>query len=1041
MAGAPPNGGDIMLTRPLSLTLALGLLAILSVSLRAQEPILGASYPALSADGKVLAFVYRGDIWTVPVEGGRASRVTIHTAYEYRAQFSPDSKWIAFTSTRDGGYDVYVVAAEGGKPKRLTFHSERDYVTDWTPDGKQIVFLSTRNGRFYNMYTVDVESGRVVKLVDDPWMSDLAGRLSPDAKTMATMRGASPYGRKRYDGSGNYNIYGVDLGTKLFRQLTRDPHQEMWPNWSPDGQRIYYVREKDGVLNLWVMNADGRGQRQVTRFDEGRVYWPNSARDVEMVAFEHMGRIWVYEPGTEPRAVDIIAPSDDKVNKIENLTLRTADEVSPSPDGKKLIVMTHGDLFLIKNAEKGGEAEQLTNTVYREGGVVWSPDSSKIAFTASKDGLLNAFEMDLKSREIIRLTEHEGVDEDLSYSPDGKRIYMCRGPFGLDVVWVPSGGGKETALGLGEGINDFVLSPDGVWIAYSKDDLFGSADVWIREVDGGEAHNVTQYPGNNVNVQWSDDGKLLAYASSRTDEYAIYKLPLEKEKTKFDDEEEEKPEKGEEAKEKENGKNDEEKPPTKIDFDDIEYRSARLTSLPNTTPGFGMTPDGKTVYFSANPAGTPAIYSVPTRGGQPTVVSQGEMAPGFAFTKDGKKGYYLSRGRVKYVKPGGTGEVGFTAYKKHDVQAEIAQMFQEAWWGIKTYFYDANLHGVDWDWVYERYQPIAATCYPKEELYNVVTQMLGELGGSHLGIWGGAGDVPATGLTGALYDTSHPGPGAKVLSVLKRTPTDKEESRIEPGEYIVAVDGEKVRHSEHLHELMERKAGRTVVLTVAATPDGEGREVKMKPISPTEWTDLFYRNWVEERRRIVEERSGGRLTYIHIKAMDRASLARFERELFGHAQKFDGVVLDVRFNGGGRIHDDLLGILRLKVHAYERPRGHTEKAAQPFRRWDKPAVCLINEASYSDAEIFPSGFRYLRMGKLVGVPTNGSVIGTYNIRLIDGSTTFRLPVTGWWTADGVNLENGGVEPDLYVPVEGEFINNGRDIQLEKAVDTLMRELK
>jgi tricorn protease len=368
-------------------------------------------------------------------------------------------------------------------------------------------------------------------------------------------------------------------------------------------------------------------------------------------------------------------------------------------------------------------------------------------------------------------------------------------------------------------------------------------------------------------------------------------------------------------------------------------------------------------------------------------------------------------------------------------------MFDEGWRLLREQFYDEKMHGVDWDAMREKYRPLIEHVAAKEDFYALVSMMLGELNASHLGIGGPTVSGPETAYLGVWFDPEHRGPGVKISAVLKNSPADRDESRLNVGEFILAIDGVEVSNNEQIWDALADKAGRVVELLVNDKPTKEGaRTVKIKPINRGQWSNLLYEDWVEKRKRMVDEWSNGRIGYIHIQAMSQSELRKFEREFYAEVVgKKEALIIDVRFNGGGRIHDELLSILKRRLYALEQYRG-TPPFTQPFQVWQKPTVVLINEFSASDAEIFPKAFRDLGLGKLVGVPTYGGVIGTYNVTLIDGTTFFRVPVTGWRTLDGVNLENYGVKPDILVEHSPEDNSNENDLQLKMAVELLLKEL-
>jgi len=1021
------------------------------------EPARFLRFPAFSPDGKQIAFSYMGDIWVAPAEGGKAIRLTVHPAHDIRPRFSPDGKWIAFNSNREGNYDIFLMPATGGRPKRLTYHSADDILGDWSPDGRWIVFSSNRDHRFAQIYLLEVEMGYVRRLTSDETNLH-SPTFSPDGRYIVFCRGGTSWWRKGYRGSANSEIWRLPItidGDRISagkpERLTYYEGNDWFPMVSPDGT-LYFVSDRTGVFNIWRMLFNGtrdKGQgtreakvEQVTNHAD-RVLYPNLSRDGKFIVYEHDFSLWVVPTkGGEPKRLTIFAPSDEPQNRLQRLTLTSqATEFALSPDGKQIAFVVRGEIFVV-NVEKGGEAKRITDHPYRDFDIDWSPDSRKLAFISERDGNREVYIVDVRTRELRRLTNTpDAAESNPEWSPTGNYVAFVRGPFGQQLCWVDVNTGEEKVVVEGPFIGEFAWSPDGRWICFNRRDPANNVtDLYIVPWNGGEPVNVTRMPYWNGSVVWTKDGKNIVFRSNRTDDNVdIYVLPLERPKEKLDEEEGESEKKSQERKEGEK-----KLPEVKIDFTDIHKRIRRLTTTVFNEGSFAVSPDSKTVVFVATPVDQPEIWSVPLEGGSLTRLASGVSASQLQFSPDGNRIYFLSTGgTIRYLtRPAGSlGSVNFTARLIVDRVVELQHMFDEGWRLLKEQFYDEKMHGVDWNAMREKYRPLIEHVAAKEDFYALVSMMLGELNASHLGIGGPTVSGPETAYLGVWFDPEHLGPGVKISAVLKNSPADKDESRLNVGEFILAIDGVEVSNNEQIWDALADKAGRVVELLVNDKPTKEGaRTVKIKPINRGQWSNLLYEDWVEKRKRMVDEWSNGRIGYIHIQAMSQSELRKFEREFYAEVVgKKEALIIDVRFNGGGRIHDELLTILKRRLYALEQYRG-TPPFTQPFQVWQKPTVVLINEFSASDAEIFPKAFRDLGLGKLVGVPTYGGVIGTYNVTLIDGTTFFRVPVTGWRTLDGVNLENYGVKPDLLVEHSPEDNANENDLQLRAAVDLLLKEL-
>ena len=1074
-----------MRSRLLASLLALALFAAPSVA-QDTDPFM--RHPAVHPDGDRIAVSYQGDLWSVPVGGGTPERLTIHEAYEGEPRWGPDGERIAFTSDRYGNDDLYVMDAAGSTPERLTYHSTGDAIGGWTPDG-QLLFTTRRTYAQAEwsdeIYTVDAEGGTPDRRLD---AVGSAPRMSPDGRFIAFERGYNDITKKGYEGPADRNVWVYDTENDTYTQVTTYAGNDHTPVWT--GPRtLLYVSEQSGAYNVHRLSLTDQGAAEgapeaVTTYEDDGVRSLSASRDGSVIAFERQTSVFVMEDGGDPRPLDVTVPSDYRFSPTEKMQMTDgARDYAVSPDGEQVALVLRGELFLMQNETGEPRTTRLTDHSYRDRGVAWMNDST-LVFSSDRAG--NQYDLyrltsadpehpgdlyDALQHEVTRLTNTPESERVLAMAPDRSRVAFRRGAMtgygeGQLITAAVSDGTIEDETVLAEGWNaptDVAWSPDSDWLAYSQNNLNFNSDVYIHAADGSTGPvNVSQHPKGDSDPVWSPDGSKLGFVSNRSgNDDDIWFVWLEEEDW-------EKTERDWEALEDEDASDaessgDDETPEVEIDLDNIHDRLERVTALPGGEGDPVIAEDGDTFYFVGGRDAGPAdydseadLYSIQWDGSERTRVTEGDVSPyAVRLSPDYSQIFFAHSGGQLARVPVESNELerlSFAASMTVDHEAERTQIFDEVGRALGQGFYDPNFHGDDWQALLDEYRPRAMEASTAQDFQTVVNRMLGELNASHMGYYAGDRAETQDERTGRLGVELDPVEnGVEVQRVVPRSPADREASTLREGDVITAVDGQSVTEAGNLYRLLEGTVEEMVLLSVTG-PDGAERTVRIRPTG--DLGDELYREWVENRKELVEEYSDGRLGYIHVEGMNWESFEHFERELYASGHDKEGLLIDVRYNGGGWTTDYLMTVLNVRRHAYTVPRGATDNLQQnhtqfrghypfgerlPYAAWTKPVAALANENSYSNAEIFSHAFKNLDHGTLVGQPTFGAVISTGGAGLLDGSYV-RMPFRAWYVYQtDKNMEHGPARPDIQVENPPGIKAEGEDPQLRRAVQALLND--
>ncbi len=1052
-----------------------------SASVEAQTKLL--RFPAINGDR--VAFTYAGDIWTVPAAGGVAVRVTAHPGLELFPVFSPDGNHIAFTGQYDGDEQVYVVPTSGGVPQQLTFYpaggprAERwgyeHQVYGWTPDGSRILFRSGRDGWSIsrtNLYTVAAAGGPAEAL---PMPRAGSGAFSPDGTQIVY----SPQFRdfrseKRYSGGTANRLVIFDLEANDAVPIPDRERAQRDPMWI--GDLIYYNSDDDGIFNIYSYDPRSGERRQVTRFDTWDVRWPSADPAAGRIIFEKAGELRILDTGTDQvTPLSIYVPHDGLHTRPSRLAVgRQVAGFGLSPSGERALFTARGDLFTAP-IEEGPTRNLTSNSRYHDKAAAWSPDGRSIVFISDRTGEEELWLIAQDGRgEPEQLTRGgEAMRYSPRWSPDGSRIAFSDKNGKLWVLTMDDRRLTEVTEDPRGTIGDYTWSPRDNHLAFSMADRRGYRAIQIWSAGDGQVRQVTDGFFGESNPAWGATGEYLYFLSNR--EYApqlsrvewnfagnrntrIYALslrndvphpfPPRSDEVRIDE--------GDEAR---SGSAATADGPLRIDFDGIARRAAPVPVAADNYSGL-MANDGHLFY-----AVTGASYYGRASDTRPSLKvfnlsdrnesTLAEGIAGYTMSADGKK--ILVREGPNFVlydarAGGGSSRKTVSTADMHVdrvPQDEWAQIFDEVWRRYRDFFYVENMHGYDWEAIGEQYRPLLADVAHRSDLNYLISEMISELAVQHAYIAGGDWDQPArpsVALPGARFELDPASRRYRISRILSghneepgyRSPLTEVGVDVSEGDYVLAIDGEELRPDEDPYRLLRHKADRPVTLTVNSRPEIRGaREVTFQPV--TNEQSLVYLDWVEDNRRRVEEMTNGRVGYLHVPDMGAPGIAEFIKWYYPQVHK-EGLVIDVRANGGGNVSSMLIDRLSRELLATGFSRNDDYPTTYPRGAvFYGSMVTILDENSSSDGDIFPAMFREAGLGPLIGKRSWGGVVGITNRgTLIDGGTV-NVPEFGFNSVTGEYIIEGyGVDPCIEVDQDPIAVIEGRDPQLERAVQEVLR---
>lgn len=1057
----------------------------------------------ISPDGSEIIFTYKGDIYKVAAGGGSATRLTSQPSYESKPVWSPDGKSVAFASDRNGGQDIYIMPAAGGPARRLTFNSAAETPEAFTPDGKSVIYSAAiqnparsavfPTGVMKELYQVSVAGGRPQQLLGTPALSV---SYLPDGKSFVyqDVKGFEDEFRKHHTSSVTRDIWKYDAATGTHTNLTARGGEDLNPVVSPDGKNIYFLSERNGgTMNVWKMPVDAPADvTEVTDFAVHPVRFLSQGANGTM-AFTFDGEIYTLVPGqSQPRKLTVDIVTDD-TDEPERLRVSSADEAAISPDGKQLAFIKRGEVFV--TSSEYSSTKQVTHTPENESDLIWGKNSRELYYTSARDGHYNIYiakiarpeDPNFSNATLIAekaLFPNDGVDRTMpSLSPDGKQLAFIEDRDKLAVMDLKTKKVRRLTDGStypsrSKGFKAH-WSPDSKWIAidYVQPEHQPYGDIAIINVPTGKLTKLTETGYFDENPRWVMDGNAILFLSERygmrnhaswgseydvmltflnkdaydryrlsSEDYTLLKEVEKSAKKKKDKDSDKKDKKKDKKKGKEKEKDDADAEADNedlldIDLSDLATRTVRLTPSSADITDATLNKDGQKLYYMAAFEKGYDLWCVDLRKKDAKIVSKLNSAPaGIEMDEDGN--LYLISSSVKKFDPKTekVKSISISGTMELDPAKEREFMLRYVYNEEKERFFRTDMNGADWDMLYEAYRKFLPHINNNYDYAEMLSELLGELNVSHTGgrYYSPAAKEPTASL-GLLYDLTYTGPGLKVDEVVAKGPFDKAKSTLRPGAVIRSINGVELTADTDPLSLLNGLSNKKTLVSFVNADGTPGDEVVL-PISSGAFNELLYRRWVRQRQADVDRLSGGRLGYVHIRSMDDESFREIYADMLGKYINREGIVIDTRWNGGGRLHEDIEVLFSGKAYLTQDVHGRPT-SDMPSRRWNKPSIMIIGEANYSNAHGTPWVYSHLGLGKLVGMPVPGTMSSVNWVRMQDPTLVFGIPVTGFRTAEGYYLENTQLEPDVKIANSPETVVTGEDQQLEKAVETLLNELK
>ena len=1053
----------------------------------------------ISPDGREIAFAYKGDIYKVATTGGKAVRLTTNDAIEGQPSWSPDGLQIAFSSNRYGSDDVFVMPSAGGSARRLTFNSSAETPWGFSADGKDVLFSASiqdpaksalyPTSAMTELYAVPAAGGNIRQVLGTP-AEMVAFDKTGKRMLYQDRKGFEDEWRKHHTSSITRDVWVFDVATGKHTNLTAKAGEDRNPVFSPDGNTVYFLSERNGgSMNVYSFPFSTPATvTALTHFKTNPVRFLSVSNN-GLLCYTYDGEIYTQKNGSEPAKVAIDIVRDDEDIPASLSFSSGATSASVSPDGKQVALTVRGNVFV--TSVEYGTTKRVTETVEGESDVNFAPDNRTVAYASERDGYWNIYTAKIKRKDDLNFPNATLIEEEAvlpadtidrqfpRFSPDGKELAYIENETKLMVVNLATKAVRQItdgSLWYSFGFN-YSWSPDGKWftlevISHHHDPY---SDVAIVKSDGtGKIINLTESGYFSMSPRWVLGGNAVLFLTDRYgmrshaswgslndvmlafmnkdayDKFRLskedYDLLKELEKEQASASKDEKDSKKDKKKDKK-GKNaddakEEKDKDINVEFDGIEDRILRVTPNSSDIADAVINKDGDALYYLSAFEGGYDLWKMDLREKKTSLIKKLNTGGASLQTdKDGDNLFILGRSAMK--KMGMAGEklenISYSANMKMDLAKEREYMFDHVCRQESRHFYQKNMHGVDWSAVTATYRKFLPHINNNHDFAELLSEMLGELNVSHTGGRFRPSAKETTANLGLLYDWSYTGKGVRVSEILEKGPFYRSTTKVKEGTVIEKINGTELSDTTSIYDLLNGQTGKKTLVSFFDPKSGKRWDEVVKPIGNGTVSELLYHRWVKQRAEDVKRWSNGRLGYVHIESMDDGSFRTVYSDVMGRYYDLDGIVIDTRFNGGGRLHEDIEVLFSGKKYLTQEYRGR-DACTMPSRRWTKPSIMVQCEANYSNAHGTPWVYKHTGLGKLVGAPVPGTMTSVSWERLQDSSLIFGTPVIGYRTAEGTYLENSQLEPDVYVLNAPETIVKGEDTQLKAAVDTMLKQL-